>query len=180
MRLRPLCVVVLTLLLVPGTARASDHVASIFGGFSRLSGSTLKGGHGTMEVSFPRPQRVHDHLDLLVDASVYGGTDDAGDDVTKATLMFGPRFLTKIGDRLVLFAHVVGGIHRSHVGAVADNGGAAAAGAGFDILLNGIRTAKTPAKSGWILRTQVDWARVAGANSVRASAGFGYRYREIP
>ena len=181
MRLPVRCVVVLTLLLVPAAARASDHVASIFGALSFLSGSALKGGHGTMEVSFPKPQKIHDHFDVLVDSSVHFGTNDAGEEVTKNTLMFGARGLIRPANRLVLFAHVLGGWHRSHIGAVANNGRAAGAGGGFDILLNGVITATTTTpRSGWILRSQVDWVNVAGTNSLRGSFGVGFRYREIP
>src|SRR5687767_1849177 len=120
MRLRPLCVVVLMSLLVPTAARASDHVAGIFGAISALSGSTLRGGHGTLEVSLSNPQRVHDYFDLLVDSSVHAGEDDTGAAVTKITLMFGGRALYRTSNgngRYILFAHGMFGTHRSHIGA---------------------------------------------------------------
>ena len=173
MRLHPCCAVVLLLLLVPATARANDHVASIFGGFGMLTGSAHRGGHGSLEVALP----FGDHgLGVLVDSSVHGGTD-AGVDVTKATLLFGLRGLYR-HRRLILFAHAMVGMHRSHIGGQANNGGAGGAGGGFDVVLNNAGSSATPGGPGWIFRNQYDWVKVAGKNSLRASAGIGYRFHD--
>lgn len=171
MRPHPRCAVVLIFLLMPATAWANDHVASIFGALSFLSGSTHRGGHGALEVALPSSHTWHDEVGLVVDASVHGGTDAANAAVTKATLMFGVRGLYRPHSRLVLFGHLLGGGHRSQIGANVDNGGAVGAGGGYDILIS------RPGSSGWIFRNQFDWVNVAGENSVRASAGFGYRFR---
>lgn len=177
MRLHPRCVVVLMFLLVPATARASDHVASIFGAYSPLFGSTHHGLQFGLEVSWPTTHKIHDYLVILVDAAVYGGTDDAGNQFTKAALLGGLRLLRRNKDGkgpLVGFVHALGGRHRSHIGTTVDNGWAAAAGGGLDILF-----AET-ATSGWAFRNQLDWVRVAGQNSTRFSTGFAFRFKEAP
>lgn len=178
MRLRPLCVV-LMLVLVPTTAQANDHVASIFGALSMLTGSTHLGGHGSVEVALPIAHPIHDDLGLLVDSSVHGGTDD-GTSITKATLMFGLRGLRRPHARLILFAHFLGGFHRSQIGAAVDNGLAGGAGAGLDILLGVAGRTPRPGTTGdpgWMFRAQADWVRVAGENSARVSFGLGYRFK---
>lgn len=170
MGLRPLGVV-LMVLLVPTTARANDHVASIFGAFSMLSGSTHSGGQGTLEVSWPTQHNIHHYMAVLVDTSVHGGTDDAGNTVTKATILIGLRGLYRIpNQRLVVFAHGLVGGHRSQIAATADNGWAGGAGGGFDVLIGNTTL------SGFALRNQYDWVRVAGENSLRVSIGFAYRF----
>ena len=182
MRLRLPCVVVLMSLLAPTAALANDHVARLFGGYSNLSGSSFNGGHGSVEVAMPFAHPSHDDIGIVVDSSVHGGTD-AGTSITKATLLFGLRGIWRPGSRrLVLFAHLLGGFHRSHIGGVATNGRAGGAGGGVDILLGAAgRSVKpgapTSARSGWTVSNQYDWVRIAGENSVRISAGIGYRYR---
>jgi hypothetical protein len=173
MRLYLRCVVVLIYLLVPTTALASDHVASLFGAFSFLTGSTLKGGHSTLEISWPRPDRVHDRLGIVVDMAVYGGQNDASETVTKSTLMGGLRGIYRRGGtaRPVLFAHALVGGYRSQAGVAADHGFAVSAGGGFDVLIG------DTAVAGWALRNQYDWVRVAGTNSFRGSLGFLYRFK---
>ncbi len=176
MRLRATSVVVLLFLLSPTTAWASDHVASIFGALSFLSGSSYRGGQFGLEISAPTENKIHDYLGFLVDASVNGGTD-AGNPTTKAVLLVGVRGLYRTGDgqgRLVLFSHLLLGGHRSHQGAEVQNGWAGGAGGGFDVLIG------STAFSGWAFRNQYDWVRVAGKDSLRASLGFAFRFKEPP
>lgn len=184
MRLRPLCVVVLMLLLVPTTALANDHVARIAGGHSKVKGSSFDGGHGSVEVAL---KFTKDKLAIVVDSSVYGGSD-AGLPVTKAAILFGLRGVYRPGDkRVVLFAHVLPfGYYRSHIGDAATDGSPIGAGGGIDYLLGAAGNPPTkegeppppnPQKSGWILSLQADWVKIAGENSLRINSGVGFRYK---
>jgi hypothetical protein len=174
MRPRLLCVV-LMLLLVPTASWASDHVASLFGSLSFLAKKGVKGGQLGLEVSAPTDSKIHDHVGILVDASVHGGSDGSIP-TTKAVLLVGIRGLLRVRENgpLVLFAHGLIGGHRSHLGGIVDNGWAGGAGAGFDILIG------NTAYSGWAFRNQYDWVKVAGENSLRAAFGFAYRFKEAP
>lgn len=173
MRLRPCCVVVMMFLLVPTTALASDHVASIYGGYSALFASRHNGLQFGLEVSWPTTAPIHDHLGILVDAGVHGGTDATGNRFTKTALMVGLRGLYKVprAPRLVLFAHGLIGGHRSQIGAAVDDGWAGGAGGGFDVLIGGTTY------NGWAFRSQFDWVRVAGVNSPRGSMGAVFRFK---
>jgi len=186
MRLYPRCAVVLMFLLVPTTALASDHVASLYGGYSALSGSYHNGLQFGLEVSWPTNKAgIHDHVGILVDAAVHGGTDDDGIQFTKSALLFGLRGLYKLprAPRLVLFAHGLIGAHRTQTGtqrgtqiitAPGDHGWAGGAGVGFDVLLG------STGYSGWATRTQLEWVNVAGVNSARFSTGVVFRFKEAP
>ena len=181
MALRSFCVL-LMLLLAPATTLASDHVASLYGGYSALFGSRYNGLQMGLEVSWPTNTRgIHDHVGILVDAAVHGGTDDAGIQFTKSAVLFGLRGLYRLpsAPRLVLFAHGLIGGHRTQMGtqvgiAAGDHGWAGGAGGGFDVLLGGT------AYSGWAFRTQFDWVNVAGEDSARFSTGVVFRFKEAP
>ena len=174
MRLRPLCVVVLMALLVPTHGWASDHVASMFGGYSELYASREKGLHFGLEVSWPTAHhKVHDHLGIVVDAAVHGGTDAAGDKFTKTAGLIGLRGLYKLPrvPWLVLYAHGLIGGHRSQTGLSVANGWAGGGGGGVEVQI------ANTTHGGWALRGQVDWLRIAGETSPRSSFGVGFRFK---
>jgi hypothetical protein len=175
MRIRALLFVVV-LLLVPAIARANDHTASIFGAISFMSGSTLSGGHGQLEASWPTSSRLHDFLSIIVDASVHGGSDN-GDSVTRAALVGGVRFSGRVGAKSVPFAQVLLGVMRSHRAAAAGNDAASVVGGGYEHLLGD--TTSTDSQ-GWSLRTELDWVRAGGDNSARFSIGAAYRFKKPP
>jgi hypothetical protein len=173
MRLYPRCVVVLMVLLVPATARASDHVASIFGGYSALFASRENGFNLGLEVSWPTTNAIHDHLGILVDGGSHGETDAHGNKVTKKALLFGLRAIYKIpqAPRLVLFAHGLIGRHWSKTGTFVDDGWAGGTGGGLDVLLF------DTSRAGWAGRAQLDFVRIAGDTSPRLSTGVVFRFK---
>lgn len=175
MRIRALWFVVV-LLLIPAIARANDHTASIFGGISFMSGSTLSGGHGQLEVSWPTSSYVHDYLSIIVDASVHGGTHD-GASVTRATFVGGVRLSGRVGAKSVPFAQVLVGVMRSQRAAAAGNDPASVVGAGYEHLLGDTTTTDS---RGWSLRTELGWVRAGGDNSPRFSIGAAYRFKKPP
>ena len=175
MRIRALWLF-LVILLVPAIARANDHTASIFGAISFMSGSTLSGGHGQLEASWPTTSRLHDYLSIIVDASVHAGSHN-GESVTRAALVGGVRFSGRVGARSVPFAQVLVGVMRSHRAAVADNDPASVVGGGYEHLLGNITSTDS---QGWSVRTELDWVRAGGDNSPRFSIGAAYRFKRPP
>jgi hypothetical protein len=173
MRLHPSCVVVLMLLLVPATSRASDHVASIFGGYSDLFGSHHKGIRGSLEVSWPTPQKIHDHVGILADVAVHGGTDASNNKFTKTALLVGLRGIYKLpaAPRLVLFAHGLIGRHRSQTGNAVESGWAGGAGFGGEVLLFNMT------HGAFAAHVQLDWVRLARDTSPRTFYGVGYKFK---
>ena len=174
MRLRLVWLVVF--LLLPASARASDHTASLFGALSFASGSTLSGLHGSVEVSWPTSHPLHDYFAIIIDGSAYGGEHDS-DSVTRATFLVGGRGLYRFPrTNQVVSGEVLLGVVRSHTSAGKDNNFGLAIGGGYEYLLGDADPQTSP--QGWGVRFQSDYVfQNSGDGFARASAGVIYRFK---
>ena len=173
-----LCRLGLTLLVLatPAVARANDHTASFFLGPGFASGSTLRGLHATLEVSFP-VEAIHDYVGIVADISVHGGTAQAAD-LTRATFLGGARVSNQYGAH-VPSGHVLVGLVRSHGPAGADNNIAVAFGGGYELVLGILRGQSTTDSTGWSVRAQADYIRQQSLDGFgRVSVGLAYRFKQ--
>ena len=174
-------------LLIPAAARADDHRADRFGGFSRAGGSSLFGVHVTDAITLPSRGMTNRDLALLGDLSVHVGSRTPGrsqgraddqHDVTRITFLGGLRwtFAKDVADRqqqpkLLPFVHgLLGGVYthdRANDASIA--GGV---GGGLDYVLR-----RGEPREAWATRVQVDYIVSGQEDFVRVSAGIVYRFR---
>jgi hypothetical protein len=174
MRVR-LLLLAFMVILVPNQARADDHRADLYGGFSGGGGgSALYGFHQALALTSPQPGSK-DLSFVVPDLSVHFGSHD-GSDVTQVALMFGGR-LTPVKEnwRHTVSVQVLVGTVYTNEGGAGDADWAMSFGGLYELPLT---TRSTP-YYGWAFRAQIDYInRFSDTRDdlPRLSAGLSYRF----
>jgi hypothetical protein len=179
MRIRPWFVIV-ALLLLSASARADDHTAGIFFGYSLSTGySTLgKGFHAAGEWALappgatPAAKAASRNWTLVGEFSSNWGSPDEVD-VRQLTFAGGLRYAFAWEDHQkgLPFVHVLGGGVNIEEGDDSDTKPAIAIGIGFDYLFS--RSNTSP---GWGVRVQGDYIALPGDINPRVSVGVVKRF----
>lgn len=164
----------LAAVLVPTAAGADDHRADVYGGFSFSHGSKLWGLHESYAVTVLPPS----DLSLAGDLSVHFGSQ-GGNDVTRVTYLFGPRWTldTRATKHKVLAHVLLGGVYTNN-GTPDTKDFAVAFGGGWEFISR--PAAAGTSSEGLGFRVQADYVVTAGDNDdfPRVSAGIMYRFRK--
>ena len=146
MRLRPLCVVVLMILVVPTAAQAHDHVWDFSFGAATASGSRLWGGRFALGLTNKVP--ANKDLSWLIDVTNVKGKDGA-DDIVLLSYLGGLRYAVlgnRQTDQNVLMVHGIGGRVYKQTGTTGAGEWAVTVGAAYERLIRG----------GWASRVQIE------------------------
>src|SRR5688500_16979026 len=152
MRLRPLCVVVLILLLVPTAARAHGHVWDVAFGPTSAQGSSLWGARVSLGVTNKVP--TNKNLSWLVDISDFR---DGKRDITQFSQLGGPRYVLLDTPKQTLSLHVLSGIVHTDRGATSNTSVPVTVGGSYEWVPRG-------ATAGFAMRVQVDRSFVPEKN----------------
>ncbi|MGH9386289.1 MAG: hypothetical protein ACRD2N_18595 [Vicinamibacterales bacterium] len=169
MRIRRLWLVVVVLFM-PTAARAHDHTADFFGGFSYADASKLWGFHTQLGTTLPW---LDYDLSAVGDLTIHVGTHDRAD-LTRVTFLGGLRYTptkTRLLKNVVSFHALLGGVHDAD--ADSSNDLALAVGVGWEYLPKGKDSA-----AGWGVKVQADYAFSQGESFPRVSAGVVYRIKK--
>lgn len=168
MRLRPLCVVVLLLLITPATAHAHLHVWDMAFSGAEAAGSSLKGVRMTVGITQKMGPTNKDYSWLLDVTNVFG-EDTNQHDITQVSYLGGGRYtIPRLRHRYFAAAvHGVGGKLFKHTAAGRENHWTFNTGAAIEL---------GDAK-GWAGRVQADYSFVKGGPGFRQfSAGVVKRF----
>jgi hypothetical protein len=143
-------------LLVPAAAHATGHNMEWSGGFSGASGSSFWGAHSIFGKPLPNPGGPKD-FGVLVDVSVYHGSED-GEDQTLFGTMFGGRLtLAKDKDQMAtVSAHGLAGAMHTAGGATV---GSFAVGGAVDLMMG----SHNSSEAGWGVRFIADYVVRSGS-----------------
>jgi hypothetical protein len=164
------------LLLSPAVARADDHRADWYGGFSGGSGaSKLAGFYNAFAIPLPSQNpRLH-RMSLLTDVSVQFGKHD-GQSVSQVVYMAGAKYtFARREQKNKVSAHILGGTEYYNTAGNASNTGVLAFGVGYEFI-------PAPTSSNLLdglgVRVQVDSVFRSGdrENFWRVSGGLIYRF----
>ena len=157
MRLRPLCAVVLTFLLVPTIAQAHDHRWDFAMAAAKATGSSLWGGRFSLGLTNKVP--TNRDLSWLIDVTNVKG-DDNTQDIIQNSYLVGVRYALPgiSNDYVAVMLHGIGGGVYKQTGTDGNLRGALAAGVAVEWVPRG-----TP--DGWAVRGQIERSFVKDASN---------------
>ena len=175
MRLRPLCAVVLTFLLVPATAQAHIHVWDVAFSGAEAAGSSLKGLRITIGLTQKvgptptPPSNPNRDFSWLFDITNVKGEDSNQHDITQLSYLGGGRYTIPRLRHQYFNAAVHGVVGMVYKQTVADGERYLAFNTGAAIELGDAK--------GWAGRIQADYSFLKGATGFRQfSAGVVKRF----
>jgi hypothetical protein len=151
MSIRRTGLLLLSVLLVPAAAHATGHNMEASGGYSGASGSAFRGFHSVFVKVLPNPGGGPRDLSVLLDVSVYDGSENGKDQTLFGSMLGGRVTLARDPKQMATFsAHGLAGTMNPSGGPAVF---AFAAGGAVDLMMG----SSNSAEAGWGLRFMADY-----------------------
>jgi hypothetical protein len=170
MRLRPLCAVVLLILLAPIIAHAHDHRWDASASSGWADGSNLLGGRISFGVTTKKPD--NEDLSVLFDVGYFQDRDPSRI-ITLRSFLLGPRYSLEITDKNIVTLHAIAGVvHKHEPGVLHGNKGAVMLGGAYEWVPRG-------SPQGIATRVQIDYTIVPSKDVksyLQITGGLAFRW----